>query len=68
MRNLLLTRTEAEWLVDLLESCDPEKEGTWRRAMAADIRDLFGMATREEETKHRRHHVAEFDSPAPKPK
>lgn len=52
-KNLKLARTEAEWLVDLLEDCDPKKEGTWRHDLAAEIRDLFGMTTREEEMRRR---------------
>lgn len=48
MRKLLLSRDEAEWLVDLLEKCDLESEGTWRMDMASEIRKLFGMCTREE--------------------
>lgn len=42
-RNLTLVRTEAEWLVDLLEKCDPVKEGSWRYDMASEVRRLFGM-------------------------
>lgn len=49
MRNLPLRRTEAEFLVDLLEDCDPTKEGTWRHDMAAEIRHIFGMCSYEEE-------------------
>lgn len=51
-RNLQLTRTEAEWLVDLLEACDPLQEGTWRHDLAAEIRELFGMVPQE--TNHTR--------------
>jgi hypothetical protein len=51
-RQLTLVRTEAEWLIDLLESCDPEEEGSWRHDMADDIRKLFGMVSYEiEQTK-----------------
>jgi len=48
MRNLPLTRTEGEWLVDLLEKRDPE-DGSWPFDLAEDIRALFGMCSREEE-------------------
>lgn len=49
MRNLPLNRTQAEWLVDLLEEgCDPAKHGSWRHDLSAEIRLLFGMCTREE--------------------
>lgn len=48
-RQLTLVRTEAEWLVDLLEDCDPAKIGTWRHLMAAEVRELFGMCSLEEE-------------------
>ncbi len=44
MRQLALTRNEAEWLVDLLEDCNPVETGTWRIDMAAEVRELFGMA------------------------
>ena len=57
-RNLTLTRTEAEMLVDLLEDCDPLVAGTWRHHLAGEIRELFGMVpldiekkTQEEELK-----------------
>jgi len=43
MRNLGLTRDEAEGLVDLLEDCDPKLEGTWRFDLSIQIRELFGM-------------------------
>jgi len=43
MRALELTRNEAEWLVDLLEDCDPKAVGSWRHDLAAEIRTLFGM-------------------------
>jgi hypothetical protein len=46
-RNLTLVRTEAEWLIELLESCNPEEVGSWRHDMADDIRKLFGMVSRE---------------------
>lgn len=49
MRQLDLGRDEAEWLVDLLEDCDPNKEGSWRFTMARDIRNLFGMISLEAE-------------------
>lgn len=49
---LPLTRTEAEWLVDLLEKCDPKKVGTWRHDLASEIRTLFGMIPREDEQKN----------------
>lgn len=49
-RNLALSRNEAERLVELLEDCDPKVAGTWRHDMAAEVRELFGMATREQET------------------
>ena len=42
-RNLALTRDEAEWLVDLLEDCDPVKVGSWRHDIATELRELFGM-------------------------
>lgn len=46
-RNLTLGRTEAKWLVELLEDCDPKVAGTWRHDMAAEVRELFGMAPLE---------------------
>lgn len=49
MRFIALSRSQAEWLVDLLENCDPKEAGTWRHEMAAEIREAFGMATREQE-------------------
>ena len=48
-RPLMLDRTEAENLVDLLEDCDPKKVGTWRHDMADDIRKLFGMISLKKE-------------------
>lgn len=48
-RNLTLTRDDAENLVDLLENCDPKKEGYWRHILAADIREMFGMISLEDE-------------------
>lgn len=51
MRSLELNRNEAESLVDLLENCDPAETGTWRHDMAAEIRVLFGMNSREEEAR-----------------
>ncbi len=43
MRDISLTRTQGEALVDLLEDCDPLVVGTWRHDIAADIRQAFGM-------------------------
>lgn len=43
MRHLSLTRTEAEWLVALLEDCNPKTVGTWRHDLADEIRYEFGM-------------------------
>jgi hypothetical protein len=55
-RNLTLVRTEAEWLIELLESCDPERVGSWRHDMADDIRKLFGMVSLEiEQTRTQKH-------------
>lgn len=51
MRNLPIDRNEAEWLVNLLEECDPKKSGTWRFDLASEIRTLFGMVSREEEAR-----------------
>lgn len=48
-QKLTLGRTEAEWLVDLLENCDPAIVGTWRHDMAKDVRGLFGMCSLEQE-------------------
>lgn len=45
-RNLSLTRDQAEWLVDLLEYCDPKTEGSWRHDLASEIREQFGMSPR----------------------
>jgi hypothetical protein len=45
MRDLPLTRTEAESLVDLLE----EAEDGWRVSLAAEVRELFGMCKRGDE-------------------
>jgi len=49
MRSIELNRTTAEDLVDLLESCDPKKEGTWRWDLADDVRAAFGMVSNVEE-------------------
>ena len=43
-RNLTLTRTEAEYLVDLLEN----DGGGMALIIADDLRDLFGMIKRQE--------------------
>jgi hypothetical protein len=48
-RSVELTRDEAERLVDLLEDCDLKVVGTWRHAIAEDIREAFGMITLDEE-------------------
>lgn len=48
MRTIELSRDEAEWLVDLLEDCDPFREGAWRALLAAQIRDAFGMCSMDE--------------------
>lgn len=45
MRKLELTRDEAEYLVDLLEVRDIP----FALDLAAEIRELFGMVTRERE-------------------
>lgn len=50
-RTLELTRDEAENLVDLLELGDPKTEG-WRFSVASDVREIFGMVSREEELKN----------------
>ena len=55
-RDLHITRQEGEWLVDLLEKCDPKKEGSWRHDLASEIRELFGMVTLEQEMKARKEH------------
>lgn len=54
MRQLDLGRDEAEWLIDLLEDCDLNKEGSWRFTMARDIRNLFGMISMEAEREKKR--------------
>jgi len=46
---LILTRTEAEDLVELLENCDKKVVGSWRHDIADDIRKLCGMYSLEEE-------------------
>jgi hypothetical protein len=51
MRTLELSRTEAEFLIDLLEETNPEGED-WRRTMADELRRKFGCCTWEE-TKRR---------------
>lgn len=51
MRNLPISRDQAEWLVDLLEEADPAKVGSWRVDLSREIRELFGMCTREESIK-----------------
>jgi len=51
MRHLTLTRDEAEALVDLLEDCNPETQGTWRFNIADELRELFGMCSRERSMK-----------------
>jgi hypothetical protein len=43
MRTISLSRDEAEWLVDLLEECDPKLVGSWRFALAEEIRFAYGM-------------------------
>ena len=53
MRNISISRDEAEWLVDLLEKCDRKTEGSWRFDLADQIRETFGMVTREQEAKKR---------------
>lgn len=53
MKNVPMSRDDAENLVDLLEDCDPSKVGTWRHDLAANIREAFGMTTREQEAKIR---------------
>lgn len=53
-RAIKITRDEAEWLVDLLEDCDPEKVGTWRHNLASEIRLVFGMVTAEQEKELRK--------------
>jgi len=51
MRKLTLTRTEADWLIDLLEDCDISTTGEWPHQMAQDIRQLFGLAQQSEAEK-----------------
>lgn len=54
-RHLTLTRTEGEALIDLLEeSADRDNAGPedWRYTLAADVRELFGCRTREEESRY----------------
>jgi len=48
-RNLSLGRSEAEELVDLLESTG----APWALATAADIRELFGMVSLDREKEYR---------------
>ena len=42
-RKITLGRTEAEWLVDLLEEADPRNTGIWRIELSRKIRASFGM-------------------------
>jgi hypothetical protein len=53
--NFPLARNEAELLVDLLEGAWPEEQWTGsqkqRFGMADDIRELFGMCSRDEQRK-----------------
>lgn len=51
MKNVPMTRDEAEWLVDLLEKSDPDKVGQWTLYLAANIRDVFGMIGQEESSR-----------------
>lgn len=48
MRNLLLTRNEAEILVDALQTC-PAKDDPGVYELEDEIRVLFGMVSRAEE-------------------
>lgn len=50
MRKLPLTREEAEYLVDLLEAQGEE----FANIIASDLRELFGMVTREREEQAKR--------------
>lgn len=47
MRNLPLSRDEAEYLVDLLDA----QGELLAKIIADDLRELFGMVTREQEQK-----------------
>lgn len=48
-RSIIIDRNEADWLIELLEDCDPTKVGTWRHDIAAEIREQFGYPTRDQE-------------------
>jgi hypothetical protein len=50
MKAWYLTRTEAEHLVDLIESTGD----TYGLHLAAELRKLFGMVTRDEELKSKK--------------
>jgi hypothetical protein len=56
-RKFILVRNDAEWLVDLLEGDWPTDVEQWisarkyREEMADDIRELFGMCSRDEQRK-----------------
>lgn len=52
MRNLRLTRSEAEWLIDLLDK-NSESDNDWMAIMSNDLRGLFGMLSREQEFNQR---------------
>lgn len=56
-----IDRTTAEWLVDLLEKCDPKESGTWRFDLASEIRQEFGMVTLEREKSY----IKELQKDAP---
>lgn len=49
MKNVPMSRDDAENLVNLLEACDPAKVGSWRHDLAANIREVFGMVTLDQE-------------------
>lgn len=44
-RQILLSRTQADALLDLLEDCDPAVVGTWRHDLADEIRTAFGYCS-----------------------
>lgn len=53
MRNLRLTRSEAEWLIDLLDK-NSQSDNDWMAIMSNDLRGLFGMLSREQERERKK--------------
>lgn len=56
-RDILISRDEAEQLVDMLEegfTVDPVAIDSWKLELAAQIRERFGMSTKEQSDKHKR--------------